>query len=90
MTPQELIDLPGYGQANKHLKAMGMWRVTIDDTERIDWIEEWSAKICPCHDGELFNIKPTGIEMCWDVLRPSIDKAATENTKSHYRAYLED
>ena len=38
LTPQELIDMPGYGNAEKHLRAQGQWRATDTDAERIDFI----------------------------------------------------
>ena len=28
MTPQDLIDLPGYGNAEKQLRKMGKWQLT--------------------------------------------------------------
>lgn len=38
LTPQELINLPGYGNAEKHLRGQGQWHVTATDAERIDFI----------------------------------------------------
>jgi uncharacterized protein (UPF0335 family) len=38
MTPQQLIDLPGYGSAKRELIKQGQWRICVDDTERIEWI----------------------------------------------------
>jgi hypothetical protein len=40
MTPQELIDLPGYGSAKRELIKQGQWQATMTDTERIEWIED--------------------------------------------------
>lgn len=34
MTPQELIDLPGYGKAEKYLRRTGKWK--IDPKEKIE------------------------------------------------------
>lgn len=28
MTPQELIDMPGYGKAEKHLRKVGKWKLS--------------------------------------------------------------
>jgi hypothetical protein len=28
MTPQELIDMPGYGKAEKHLRMIGEWVIS--------------------------------------------------------------
>ena len=45
MTPQQLIDLPGYGNAKRELIKQGQWQATMTDTERIEWIEQncWSV-----------------------------------------------
>ena len=88
MTPQYLIDLPGYGQANKVVKAMGCWNVTMDDTERIEWIEELGATVKMLDSGE-FKVTPKSGEL-YEVLRPAIDKAASIEMAQAYRAHLED
>ena len=31
LSPQELIDLRGYGQAEKHLRATGRWELTAKE-----------------------------------------------------------
>lgn len=31
MTPQQLIDLPGYGSAEKQLRKMGKWKLTPEE-----------------------------------------------------------
>jgi len=87
MTPQELIDLPGYGQAIKRVKAMGAWRETMSDTERIEWIEEYGATVRMLEEGD-FMVTPRCGELL-NVLRPAIDKAATKEIASLYRQYLE-
>lgn len=88
MTPQQLLDLPGAGSASKRVKAMGMWRETMTDTERIEWIEEHNATIKYDIDGYRI-VKPTRGEL-WDVLRPAIDESAMKQTAEDYRGYLED
>ena len=88
MTPQQLIDLPGYGQANKVVKAMGCWHVTMDDTERIEWIEEFGATVNMLFGGEV-KVTPKSGEL-YDVLRHAIDKAASIEMAQAYRAHLED
>lgn len=45
MTPQEIMDLRGYGSAENQLRKAGMWRVCINDTERIDWMESKSVTV---------------------------------------------
>lgn len=89
MTPQQLQDLPGYGQANKIVKAMGMWRATMTDTERIDFLEGSVSVMSICEDGETYSFKYGGSEYL-DVLRKQIDIAATNETAQMYGAYLED
>jgi GTP-binding protein EngB required for normal cell division len=32
MTPQQLIDMPGYGKAEQHLRATGQWDLTKEET----------------------------------------------------------
>ena len=88
MTPQQLLDLPGAGEANKRVKAMGMWRETMTDSERIEWIEEYNATIKYDIHGYPI-VKPTRGEL-WDVLRPAIDEAARKQTSEDYTQYLED
>ena len=34
MTPQELMDMPGYGKAEEYLRKTGKWKLTKE--ERID------------------------------------------------------
>jgi len=38
MTPHDLINLPGAGNAEKWLRDNSMWHITMTDTERIEWI----------------------------------------------------
>jgi hypothetical protein len=45
MTPQELIDMPGYGSAKRELIKQGQWHVCVDDTERIEWIAACAGMI---------------------------------------------
>lgn len=40
MHPQELMELPYAGMAEKELRKHGMWRVVATDRERIEWIAE--------------------------------------------------
>jgi len=89
MTPQALINLVGYGAANRRVKAMGMWRETMTDTERIQWIEETGSTIVYSQSSEEFNVF-TGYGEYIDILRPAIDEASTLNTARDYRAYLEE
>jgi len=45
MTPQDLINLPGAGNAEKQLRSDGLWRVTINDTERINWLDGMNVSV---------------------------------------------
>lgn len=45
VTPQQLMDLPSAGMAEKQLRKAGLWRLTIDDTERIEWLDGKSVKV---------------------------------------------
>lgn len=38
LTPQQLLDLPGYGNAMSELRQDGRWRNVMTDTERIEWL----------------------------------------------------
>lgn len=89
MNLQALMDMPGYGQANKRVKAMGMWRETMTDTERIEWLETYVSGMTLDDDGETYLFKMGGAD-CYDILADQIDKQATQLTAQHHRAYLED
>lgn len=52
MTPQELMDLPGAGQAERWLRANGKWKPTIRDILHI------AAKHEETHFAELQKTKP--------------------------------
>jgi hypothetical protein len=77
MTPQDLINLPGAGNAEKALRKAGKWNVTINDTERIEWL-----------DGMIVSVKTVeenttlldAIGHYWGGgIRGLIDNAATQN-----------
>jgi hypothetical protein len=68
MTPQQLIDLPGYGSAKLELIKQGQWQVCVDDAERIEWLAmsvdkmetddiggwHFDTEFPPGYDGEWF------------------------------------
>lgn len=90
MNVHDIINIPGYGQANKRVKAMGMWRETMTDTERIEWIENSAASVVPRKNGGDFQVLTTNEEMAWHVLRGNIDEAATKHAAYLNENYLED
>lgn len=40
LSPHDLINLPGAGNAEKALREAGLWRDVMTDTERINWLAE--------------------------------------------------
>lgn len=88
MTPQQLIDLNGYGQANKRLKAIGMWRVTINDTERIEWLEHHEVSVRHEKTDETVIDRFIG-DYHGGGLRLQIDQVTSEDLISQYREYKE-
>ena len=40
----ELINMPGYGKANVAVQKAGMWAPFSDDTERMDWLQNYEVK----------------------------------------------
>ena len=52
MTPQELMDLPGAGQAERWLRANGKWELTTED------ILHNAASIEEAHFAELQSLEP--------------------------------
>jgi len=49
----QLINEPGYGQASKALQAAGLW--TVDDTERIDWLDKNTVTVADINGEPLFS-----------------------------------
>lgn len=90
MTPQQLIDLPGYGSANKVVKTMGCWHVTMDDTERIEWLAENAETVIRLDHMESWKITVNSADYDPEFLRDDIDNYATAHTQGLYRAHLED
>lgn len=90
MTPQQLIDLPGYGQANKRVKAMGMWRETTTDTERIEWLAENAETITRLDHMQSWKITVNGHDYDSEFLRDDIDEYAAAHAKGLHAKYLED
>ena len=77
MTPQQLIDLRGYGSAEKVLRMAGLWRVCVTDTERIDWIENKNVTIKSENDSVTFFDSICG-DYWGGGIRAAIDTAASE------------
>ena len=90
MTPQELIDLPWYGRANKSVKALGMWRDTMTDTERIEWLADNVGSMRRRDDQQSWNFTLDGDSYDSEFLRDDIDEHASAYTQGLYAKYLED
>jgi len=90
MTPQQLIDLKGYGSAVKVLKAQGQWRETMNDTERIEWLAENADHIVRFDHQQSWKIIVKTDDYDPDFLRQDIDTYATAHTQGLYSAHLED
>jgi hypothetical protein len=74
--PQDLINLPGAGSAEKDLRKAGMWRVTITDEERIEYLAYSVVKMeIPKYESKwIFSVGDTDLEP--DHLRDDIDELA--------------
>lgn len=90
MTPHQLINLPGYGSANKVVKAMGYWITTMDDTERIEWLAENVETIRRLDHMQSWKITVNGYDYDSYFFRSDIDEYATAHMQGLYRAHLED
>ena len=86
MTPQELIDMPGYGSAKRELIKQGQWQVCVDDTERIEWIGRNVSAVRIDHNGKwLFDLDHFPYYDV-DFLRGDIDKQSSETAAVIERA----
>lgn len=90
MTPQQLIDLKGYGSAEKVLKAQGQWHTTLTDTERIEWLAENAETMTRLDHMQSWKITVNNENYDPDFLRQDIDDYATAHTQGLYSAHLED
>lgn len=75
MNPHELINMRGYGNAEKALRKAGKWRVTMTDTERLDWIAESTVSAKCSYDTWKFTSGQTDIDA--EFIREDIDNAST-------------
>ena len=78
LTPQQLIDLPGYGAAEKTLRKEGRWNVTATDTERIEWMAANVSKMVRDDGNALWTFTIDGEGYDAEHLRFDIDDAATQ------------
>lgn len=78
MTPQELIDLPGYGKAKQELVAEGRWLNTATDQERIEWLAENVSVMSRRYDMQKWSLHVDPKDFDPDMLREDIDTAATQ------------
>ena len=77
MTPQQLIDMRGAGNAGKWLRKNGKWRELMTDTERIEWIALYAEKVSRQSFGQIWDIEYT-VDDDYDVdfFRQDVDSAA--------------
>lgn len=74
--PQDLIDLPGYGSAQKELRKAGLWCVTDSDEERIAWIAENVTSMKRLEDSQTWKFKTNADDYDIEFFRQDVDIAA--------------
>ena len=80
LNPHDLINTPGYGNAEKALRKAGLWRELMTDSERIDWLAENVSKMTRSENDQswYFNIDCDDYDPEW--FRHDIDEKAMEAT----------
>lgn len=76
--PQDLINLPYAGMAEKELRKAGMWRVTDTDTERLEWVAENVVNMRRLPDSQKWRFARKNDDYDPDFFRQDIDDAATQ------------
>jgi len=86
MTPQQLIDLPGYGSAKRELIKQGQWQATMTDTERIEWLAFNVATMHRNYDVDAWTFEIASADYDPDHMRDDIDAraAALANQGTHH------
>ncbi len=79
MTPQQLIDMRGAGNAEKWLRKNGKWRELMTDTERIEWIATYADRIKRSIHKQEWHIE-CSVDDDYDVdfFRQDVDSAASK------------
>lgn len=71
MTPQQLIDMPGYGKAEQHLRATGQWDDTriIDETGNTEYefVVEVSGRYDPVSEHQRFTVTARSEQEAYDL-----------------------
>lgn len=78
LTPQQLLDLPGYGAAKRELRSDGRWCELMTDTDRIEWLAVNVSVMRRSSDVSdwSFTIDPDDYDA--DFFRQDIDAAANK------------
>ena len=74
----DLANMPGYGKAQKELRKAGLWKKTMTDSERIDWIAMNVTKMKRSDEWEQWYFTIKRFDYDPDVLRLDIDEKAME------------
>ena len=74
----ELANMPGYGKAKAALRKAGLWRETLTDSDRIDWIATNVAMMRRSDEWEQWYFTIKKFDYDPDVLRIDIDEKAME------------
>lgn len=78
MTPQELMNLPYAGMAEKELRRLCKWNVTATDTERLDWLAENVKHMARDSSRQYWHFDVDTGDYDVDFLRDDIDDAASK------------
>jgi hypothetical protein len=77
MDVHRLINLTGYGNAQKELRKAGLWRVTDNDEERIAWIAENVTSMKRLKDSQTWKFETNADDYDVEFFRQDVDDAAT-------------
>ena len=77
----ELANTPGYGKAEASLRKAGVWKKTMTDSERIDWIAMNVTRMKRSDEWEQWYFTIKNFDYDPDVLRFDIDEKAMEATE---------
>ena len=79
--PHDLINLPGYGNAEKELRKAGLWRELMTDSERIDWLAENVSKMTRSEEYQSWSFRINRYDYDPEWFRHDIDEKAMETTQ---------
>lgn len=78
LTPQQLLDLPGYGDAKRELQSSGRWRELMTDTDRIEWMAVNVSVMRRASDLSDWSFTIDPDDYAVDFFRQDIDAAANK------------